>query len=43
MLGGVWERADFGNDTSVCSAQICGIPLPAQAAGLLVALTRKAR
>ena len=43
MLGGVWERAEFGNDTSACSAQIGGIPLPVQAAGLLVALTRKVR
>src|SRR3954470_9792956 len=43
MLGGVWERAEFGNDTSACSTQIGGIPLPVQAAGLLVALTRKVR
>jgi hypothetical protein len=40
MLGGVWERADFGNDTSACSAQIDGIALPVQVPGPLVALTR---
>jgi len=43
MLGGVWERAEFGNDTGACSAQIGGIPLPVQAAGLPLALTRKVR
>ena len=43
MPGGVWERAEFGNETSACSAQIGGIPLRVQAAGLLVALTGEVR